>query len=138
MERTYADLASEPFDHNPPSFFAENTLIKRLPPSNLPLSTQMQAVFDTSTNRVGIAKTLFASLTIDKYEECGDVLLEKFGEVVSRLKEARVVKRKACRAMEEEVRVREMWVGRKRQCVEDGLGRLRTTGMSVVRPVGKA
>lgn len=94
----------------------------------------MQAVFDTSANRTRLAKTLFASLTIDTYEECGDLLIERFSEIVRRLKEARQVKRKACRALEEEVALREGWVRRKRACVEGGLGRLRTTGMSVVRP----
>ena len=135
--KTYAELASEPFDHNPPSFFAENTFIKPLPPSSLPLSSRLQAIFDISTNRTGLARTFFASLTIDKYEECGDAMLEKFTEIMSRMKETRQVKRKACRAMEEEVAEREQWVRRKRTCVEHGLGRLRSTGMSVVKPRGK-
>ena len=134
--KAYSDLASEPFDHNPPSFFAENTLIKRLPSANLPLPSRLQAVFDTSTNRSGLSKTLFASLTIDKYEECGDLLIEKFSDIVMRLKEARQIKRKACRGMEDEVAQREQWVRRKRACVEGGLDRLKTTGMSVVRPRG--
>lgn len=57
---------------------------------------------------------------------------------MKRMKEARQVKRKACRAMEEEVALREGWVRRKRVCVEEGLGRLKTTGMSVVnRPVAR-
>ena len=131
---TYTDLATEPFDQNPPSFFSENSLTKRLPSPTLPIATRLQAVYDSSTSRAALAKTLFASMSIEVYDESGDVLLEKFSDLVERLKQARRAKRKACVAMEEEIAMREKWVRRKRTCVEDGLGQLRSTGMSVIRP----
>ena len=131
---TYSELANEPFDHNPPSFFSENSLTKRLPTTTLSLSSRLQAVYDTSTSRAALAKTLFASMPIDTYDECGDMILGKFSDLVERLKQARRAKRRACIAMEEEVAIRERWVRKKRSCVEDGLGQLRTTGMSVIRP----
>lgn len=73
-------------------------------------------------------------MTIDQYEECGDLLLDSFKTVMDRLKQARQQKRKAAKAMEEQIARREEWVRRKRGVIEQDLGRLKTSGSVVVKP----
>ena len=55
--------------------------------------------------------------------------------MMERLKQARQQKRKAARMMEEQVAQREEWVRKKRGVCEMELGRLRSAGSAVVKPV---
>lgn len=56
---------------------------------------------------------------------------------MERLKQARQQKRTAARSMEEQTAKREEWVRRKRGVLEVELGRLKSSGTAVVKPVGK-
>ena len=56
---------------------------------------------------------------------------------MERLKQARQQKRKAARSMEEQIAKREEWVRRKRGVLEMDLGRLKSAGAAVVKPVKK-
>ena len=54
---------------------------------------------------------------------------------MDRLRQARQQKRKAARAMEEQIAKREEWVRKKRGVYELELGRLRSAGTAVVKPI---
>lgn len=137
----YQSLASESFDHTPPSSLPSNKNVKQnsptppLPSPTIPLPTRLNTVYSADTsNRTQLARTFFASLTIEQYEECGDLLLSRFGDVMGRLKQARREKRRVAREMEEKVAGREEWVRRKRDGLEAEMGRLKGAGMGVVKP----
>lgn len=81
-------------------------------------------------------RTFFSDLTIEQYEECGDIMVERFNDMITRYKVARQQKRTVARAFEEEVGNREERVRAKKNVVDRDLGRLRKAGEDVVRGKG--
>ena len=131
----YQKLKEESFDYIPN---ASNTISQRdLPDPNLPLSDRLHKVFNDKSqkDKVVRARGFFTSLSIEQYEECGDLLLESFQNVMGKLKEARQQKRKAAQAMEEQIAKREEWVRKKRGVCELELVRLKSAGAAVVKPI---
>ena len=128
----YQQLQSESFDHVP-----GHIPYQGLPDPSLPLSERLHKIYPDKTHKdkAARAKAFFASLTIDQYEECGDLLLDGFRDVMDRLRQARQQKRKAARMMEEQIAKREEWVRKKRGVCELELGRLRSAGTAVVKPI---
>ncbi|KAF6225456.1 hypothetical protein HO133_009456 [Letharia lupina] len=131
-EMDYQQLHNESFDHVP-----GHIPYHGLPDPSLPLSERLHNIYPDKTHKdkAARAKAFFASLTIDQYEECGDLLLDGFRDVMDRLRQARQQKRKAARAMEEQIAKREEWVRKKRGVCELELGRLRSAGTAVVKPI---
>ena len=76
---------------------------------------------------------IFSSLTIEQYEEAGDLLLEKFANVIGRYKEARKSKRMVAKEFEKEVAQREELVRTKTTAVERDLTGLKHAGRKVVQ-----
>ena len=139
------DLQPESFDTFPT--LTDLTATHNLPSPSLPLADRLRDIYNTPTPRTlnnapahpsndkaARARAFFASLQIDQYEDCGDLLLDGFRDVMDRLRQARREKRKAARGMEELVAKREEWVRRKRGVLEGELGRLRGAGVAVVKP----
>ena len=131
-EMDYQQLQTESFDHVPGLVPYHG-----LPDPSLPLSERLRNIYPDKTHKdkAARAKAFFASLTIDQYEECGDLLLDGFRDVMDRLREARRQKRQAARKMEEQIAKREEWVGKKRGVCELELGRLKSAGTAVVKPI---
>ena len=130
----YQKLKEESFDFTPN---ASNTISPRdLPDPNIPLSDRLHKVFNDKSqkDKAVRARGFFASLTIEQYEECGDLLLDSFQNVMGKLKQARQQKRKAAQAIEEQIAKREEWVRKKRGVCELELGRLKSAGAAVVKP----
>lgn len=78
-------------------------------------------------------RTFFSNLTIEQYEECGNLMAEKFSDMVTRYKVERQQKRMVARAFEEEIAHREERVRAKNVVVDQDLSRLRKAGEDVVR-----
>ena len=73
------------------------------------------------------------SLPIEEYEECGDIIVDRFSEMVKRFKQARQERRKAAREFESEVARREESVRGKIDAFEKDFSRLKQSGEDVVR-----
>ena len=131
-EMDYQQLHNESFDHVP-----GHIAYHGLPDPSLPLPERLHNIYPDKTHKdkAARAKAFFASLTIEQYEECGDLLLDGFRDVMDRLRQTRQQKRKAARAMEEQIAKREEWVRKKRGICELELGRLRSAGTAVVKPI---
>jgi len=131
----YQRLKDESYDYIPMA--SSNISHHDLPNPNLTLQDRLHAVFSdrNAKDKAFRARGFFASLTIDQYEECGDLLLDSFQNVMSKLKQARRQKRQAAQAMEMQIAKREEWVRKKRGICEVELGRLRSAGVAVVKPV---
>ena len=118
-EMDYQKLKDESFDYIPA---ASNTISQRdLPDRNLPLSDQLQRVFNDRTQK-------------DKGTRAMG-FLDSFQTVMGKLKQARQQKRKAAQQMEEQIAKREEWVRKKRGVCELELGRLKSAGAAVVKPI---
>ena len=75
----------------------------------------------------------FASLTIDDWEQAGDWFLDRFGDVMKRLKEARREKREAAKRFEDEVEHRHDVISKKRKLTDDALSEMKTSGALVLQ-----
>ena len=133
-DMNYQQLKDESFDHIPGA--AKMLAQHDLPNANLALPERLQQIYHDKhhKDREARARGFFSSLTIEQYEECGDLLLDGFRDVMDRLRNARQQKRRAAKSMEDEIMKREEWVRKKRGIIEQDLGRLKSAGSAVVKP----
>ena len=129
----FSQLQDEPFHHDP------KATKPPLPPeiADAPLPQKLDYILslkddDNNTNQHHRA-LFFASLPIEQYDDCGDLIVQKFADIVSKFKDARQQRRKVAREFEAEVAKREERVRGKMGAVEKDLGRLRRGGEEVVR-----
>ncbi|KAL8784805.1 MAG: hypothetical protein Q9195_008885 [Heterodermia aff. obscurata] len=128
---TYKLLNSESFDHIPNVTSA--SLQHEFPEHKLKEKIQIAYNIKGNDERHSQRQALFTNLTLEQYEEAGDLLLQKFSEVVGRYKEARRSKRIAAKELEKEVTQREELVRSKTTAVDGDLTGLRQAGQKVVQ-----
>ena len=128
---TYDQLSSESFDDGP--YLSRGNLPDDL--ADTPLAQRLQFVYNLKHDEKQYLQrqAIFSSLTIDQYEECGDILIQRLGEIMSRYTDARRQKRKVASEFEKEVARREERVRGKKETVDGDLRRLRRAGEDVVR-----
>lgn len=127
-EMTYERLRHESFDPIKP---VQGEAHQRL-------SDKLQDVYDLKGSKDPHLKrrTFFSDLTIEQYEECGGLMVERFTDMMTRYKIARQQKRSVAKEFEEEIAQREERVRAKSHVVDQDLGRLRKAGEDVVRGKG--
>lgn len=124
-DMTYERLRHESFDGiKPVQGSADQAL-----PEKLQNVYDLKGSIDPQLKR----RTFFSNLTIEQYEECGNLMVEKFSDMVTRYKVERQQKRMVARAFEEEIAHREERVRAKNVVVDQDLSRLRKAGEDVVR-----
>ncbi|KAL1641316.1 hypothetical protein SLS58_006218 [Diplodia intermedia] len=127
FKMSYSDLDKESFDHNPR---ADSTKDSFSHLTNSPLEERLRSAFREL--RPEDQAGFFASLKISEWEDAGDWFLEQFGDLLGRFKEARRTRRDVARDFEDEIRKRNDAVGRKRQCVEQEVGRIKGQGQRLL------
>ena len=128
----FSQLHDEPFHHDPKA--AELPLPPEIADAPLPEKLDyIMALKDDDSNKEHHRAAFFSSLPIEQYEDCGDLIVQKFADVVSKFRDARQQRRKVAREFEDEVAKREERVRGKMGAVEKDLGRLRRGGEEVVR-----
>ncbi|KAM3419928.1 hypothetical protein BST61_g3248 [Cercospora zeina] len=126
---SYAQLKAESFDTDPrkkielPLDWQAKTLQEKL---------QMVMPFDGKTQA-----HFLEALNIDEWEEAGDWFLDRFGEVVRRLKESRRHKRKVASAFEEQIEQRSQAVSKKQKMTQGALDEMRESGGKVLQGTPK-
>ena len=128
---SYKLLNSESFDHIPEVTSA--SLQNDSPEAVLKDKVQLAYSLKENDKRHSQRQALFTNLTLEQYEEAGDLLLERFSDVIGRYKEARRSKRIVAKEFEREVTQREGLVRSKTTAVNDDLVRLRQAGQKVVQ-----
>lgn len=125
----YNDLRTQPFDHNP-----------NPPPSPLPsplLSAPLPSKLQHITTLPDADRsTFFATLPLAEWEDAGDWFVERFGELVLKMRDARKERRRVAGEFEEEVARREEFVRRSREGVEGEMRKMRRGGEDVLRSKG--
>ena len=131
-EMTYESLRQEAFDQSPRAMTKPE--VQSAADAGLP--GKLQHVYDLkgdATEVLGQRRAIFSHMTIDQYEECGDLMMEKFNDIMSRIKATRQQKRAAAMEFEEQVAKREERVRAKKNAVEQDLARLKKAGEDVVQ-----
>lgn len=131
-EMTYESLRQEAFDQSPRAMTKPE--VQSAADAGLP--GKLQHVYDLkgdATEVLSQRRTVFSRMTIDQYEECGDLMMEKFNNIMSQIKYTRQQKRAAAMEFEEEVAKREERVRAKKNAVDQDLARLKKAGEDVVQ-----
>ncbi|KAL8799924.1 MAG: hypothetical protein Q9182_005543 [Xanthomendoza sp. 2 TL-2023] len=132
QQMSFEQLASESFDTAPqpprpdnPSPGNDSTLEEQL--------LHLHALDGPADQIHSQRQAFFSSLPIDRYEECGDLMTDRFGSIILKFKDARQRKRAIAREFEEEVAKRQEVVEGKKRAVEGDMERLKRAGRDVVR-----
>ena len=129
---TFSQLHDEAFHHDPKG--TEPPLPPEIADAPLPQKLDyIMALKDDNSNKEHQRAAFFSTLPIEQYEDCGDLIVQKFADVVSKFKDARQQRRKVAREFESEVAKREERVRGKMGAVEKDLGRLKRGAEEVVR-----
>lgn len=130
-EMTYESLRQEAFDQSPRAMAKQGVQ----PAADAGLPGKLQHMYDLKGDATGVLsqrRAVFSHMTIGQYEECGDLMMEKFNDIMSRIKTIRQQKRAAAMGFEEEVAKREERVRAKKDAVDQDLARLKKAGEDVV------
>ncbi|TKA81803.1 hypothetical protein B0A55_02149 [Friedmanniomyces simplex] len=119
---SYGDLKAAEFDRNPAN--DDFALSGRV------LEDEMHTV---SAMAAHDQARFFSTLDINQWEEAGEWFLGRFGETLSKLKDARQEKRKAAHMFEDEIERRHGAVSKKRKVTEDALGEMKASGALVLQ-----
>ena len=126
---TYDQLRNEPFDVAPQALYP--ALPANIEPGALVEKLQCLAQSkDSSKNEQ--RRVFLASLSMEDYEQCGEVMIQKFTQIVSKFVAARQQKRKLMTIFEEEIAKREQRVRGKVEAFEKHFSRLKRGGEDVV------
>lgn len=131
-EMAYESLRQEAFDQSPRAMAKPG--VQSAADAGLP--GKLQHVYDLkgdATEVLSQRRAVFSHMTIGQYEECGDLMMEKFNDIMSRIKTIRQQKRAAAIGFEEEVAKREERVRAKKDAVDQDLARLKKAGEDVVQ-----
>ncbi len=122
----YTTLQTQPFDTDP---HAAPTPL----PSSLQTARLSQKLSHITTLPVDQRTRFFSGLSLDEWEESGDWFVDRFGELVQRMKDARREKRREAMVFEDEVKRREEVVRRAVEGIQEELGVMRRGGREVLR-----
>ena len=95
-----------------------------------PLSEQLAMVQKLDADQ---QQKFMASISIGQWEEAGDWFLDRFANVVNRMKDARKERRKLAKAFGDEMLARHNQVAKKKRAIEDALDDMTKSGMSVLK-----
>lgn len=131
-EMTYESLRREDFEQLPRAMAKPGVQ----PAADAGLPGKLQHMYDLKGDATGVLsqrRAVFSHMSIGQYEECGDLIMEKLSEIMSRIKTTRQQKRAAAMGFEEEIAKREERVRAKKDAVDQDLARLKKAGEDVVQ-----
>ena len=130
-QMSYQQLLVESFDNDP-------TLRDQQLPADLLhglLSDRLAHLFafNISVDQGEQRAAFFSVLTIEQFEECGDLVIDRLGSIVSKFKAARRLKRKIAKEFEDEVARRQGCVREMNSILEEDLKRMRQNGTDIMK-----
>ncbi|MCJ1253786.1 hypothetical protein MMC24_001600 [Lignoscripta atroalba] len=128
---TYDHLKNESFDNDPCAPLG--ILPDDIATASLPDQLKYISGLNHHSEQDEQQKAFFSSLDIDRYEECGDLIVERFTTILTKFKNARQEKRKIAMGFEEEVAKREEQVSAKRALIDQDMDRLKSAGREIVK-----
>ncbi|KAE8151297.1 extracellular mutant protein 11-domain-containing protein [Aspergillus avenaceus] len=125
-QKQFSELQAEPFDHTPAA-----------PTPTPPLSTTPETPGDKISHLMNISaddrRNYFSNLSMDEWEDCGDLIIEQFSQMVTKMKDLRHARRKTAAMFEAEIKRRNDEVEGDSSDLSRKLDEMRTGGAEVLR-----
>ncbi|KIN08215.1 hypothetical protein OIDMADRAFT_86937, partial [Oidiodendron maius Zn] len=112
-----------------------SALLQELQDSAIPLGQRLKTCVDLDGDKEetqGIQVEFFAKMSTTEWEETGDFFIERFAEILTKLKEARRAKRKTATDFEKLVEERETAIREKFEKLDKDLADMRKGGEGVI------
>ena len=129
-QKTFDSLQSEPFDHNPAAARALHPAPESEAPTNASPEDKLAFLSRLSPSD---RDAYFSNLTMDEWEDCGDVLVEHFGSLLKKMKDLRHARRKTAAVFEAELKRRHETVEMQSAELSRKLEEMRSGGAEVLR-----
>ncbi|ROW09722.1 hypothetical protein VMCG_02234 [Cytospora schulzeri] len=123
---SFAELQNEPFDHDPTREVAQS-------PAKPPADNLGDRLLFYSSKDEKTQADFFTQMPVREWEDSGDWFLEQFGDIMSKMREARQMKRKVVEKYEAEVSNREEEVRRKKESIDRKLLKLKHDSAAMLR-----
>lgn len=123
---SYAELKKQPFDYDPTQADARSVDVPPL--GTLPEKLEHFLEKDQATQ-----VDFFTNMPVKDWEDSGDWILDRFGDVMRRLREARQAKRATAEKFENEIAERETAVSQKIHGIDQRLADLKSQGEGLVQ-----
>ncbi|KAK7738649.1 hypothetical protein SLS63_001986 [Diaporthe eres] len=122
----FAELQNEPFDHDPTRQVIMSPA--KPPADNLDDRLEFYRSKDEDTQA-----QLFTQMSVREWDESGDWFLERFSNIVTRMREARQAKRKIVEQYETQISEREEEVRRKKENIDRKLSKLKHDSSAMLK-----
>ncbi|EEP77838.1 predicted protein [Uncinocarpus reesii 1704] len=122
--KSFSDLHTEPFDYNPappPPVFAPQG-------PDLPLAEKLDRLKSLTDDQ---RRSFFSSLTMAEWEESGDWLIEQFGVILQKTKDARRERRQVAAVFEKEIKRRYELVEGEVKDIRERMDEMRASGIEL-------
>ncbi|OOF90191.1 hypothetical protein ASPCADRAFT_519392 [Aspergillus carbonarius ITEM 5010] len=132
-EKSFNDLQSEPFDHTPTAAPAKatTTIAPTSAPGPKATSEDKMSFLLNSTDKD--RRDFFSTLSIDAWEDYGDLLIDQFSDALSKMKDLRHARRKTAAVFEAEIRRRNEVVEEQSSDLSRKFEEMRSGGAEVLR-----
>lgn len=124
----YSELKDQPFDSNPKAL--PSVIPEFLSGPEASLEDHLEHFQGSETDD---QVSFFAQMPLDQWEQSGDWFLGRFGDIMSKLKDARRAKRDVSNAFEEELASREHAVRDKAEGIQEVFRQMRAGGEGVLK-----
>lgn len=135
FSKSYADIKAQSFDLDPCA--VPLNLPQELPTDNLHQKLVSVMKLKTQPQQPNPQFELFKSMTLTEWEEAGDWFLDRFSDLMAKLKAARKQKRKIAHDFECEIEQRHEAVAKKQKMTQAALDEMKMTGGKVLEGTPK-
>ncbi|PWY72037.1 hypothetical protein BO83DRAFT_408729 [Aspergillus eucalypticola CBS 122712] len=131
-QKSFKDLQSEPFDHTPTAP-AKSTPTTTPAPNPGPNATSDEKIDFLLNSEDKDRRDFFSTLTMNEWEDYGDLLIDQFSDALSKMKDLRHARRKTAALFEAEIARRNEVVEEQSADLTRKLEEMRSGGAEVLR-----
>ncbi|KAI2883062.1 hypothetical protein CBS76997_6051 [Aspergillus niger] len=132
-QKSFKDLQSEPFDHTPTATASAPVKTTTPAPTPGPNATSDEKMDFLMNSEDKDRRDFFSTLTMNEWEDYGDLLIDQFSDALSKMKDLRHARRKTAALFEAEIARRNEVVEEQSADLTRKLEEMRSGGAEVLR-----
>lgn len=132
-QKSFKDLQAEPFDHTPTAPAKSTPTTTTPAPNPGPNATSDEKIDFLLNSEDKDRRDFFSTLTMNEWEDYGDLLIDQFSDALSKMKDLRHARRKTAALFEAEIARRNEVVEEQSADLTRKLEEMRSGGAEVLR-----